>query len=292
MVAPLFAVIGLFVLWSGYWLFARSVAIDTFTDRRAELAERGLALSCGEEAWGGYPFRFEFSCAGPEITAPQGLGLKGSTLLAIAQAYDPRHVILLFDGPSEVAHQGHDEQASHGRMIASFRFLSEGGVEVSAEVLRLAVAGRASADLVQFFLRPAATGGLDLSAVAERVVVSEQGRSPFAFDRAQVTGILDSDHRLAISALSLEAGTVRIQGTGEIALDASRRLSGELTLETNDVPGLVALIEPHLKLGEQERNLAMGVLAMLAATGPVTVAARDGALYVGPAKISELAPLY
>lgn len=292
MVAPVIAFAGIFGLWSAYWLAARSYAIDAFTAHRAELAKQGFVLACAEEAWGGYPFRFEFSCAAPALGAPKGESLKGASLLAVAQAYNPRHVILLFDGPSEIVARGHGEKASHGRLIASFRLLSEGGAEASAELPGLSVEGRGSAELLQFFLRPSPEKGFDISLLGKGISHAGPGRPPLAIDRLQVTGRLAADGRLAISALELHAGDVGISGTGEVALDSLRRPTGRLDLATDNVTGLMALIEPRLHLGEQERGLVLGALSMLAMAGPVTVTAEDGVLRVGPAKVGDLLPLY
>lgn len=292
MMAPVLAFAGLFTLWSAYWLTARSYAIDAFAAERAGLAERGFALACAEEGWGGYPFRFVFSCAMPAISAPKGGGLKGASLLAIAQAYDPRHVIVLFDGPSVAEAKGRQERANHGRLIASFRLLSAGGVEISAELPELSVEKRVSAKLLQFFLRPSPEKGLDLSILGEGISVTEPGEAPLPVDRFEVTGRLSADGHLDIATLALETGDVRVWGGGEAALDPLHRPIGRLTLETSNVAGLIALIEPRLNLGEEERGFALGALAMLAMAGPVTVSAEDGALRVGPAKVGDLVPLY
>jgi hypothetical protein len=64
---PVIAVLVLAVLWSIYWFIAIGVAERTAVAQRQQLASQGLTISCTSEAWGGYPFRFEFRCTSPVI---------------------------------------------------------------------------------------------------------------------------------------------------------------------------------------------------------------------------------
>jgi hypothetical protein len=102
---PLTGMILVSLLWCGYWFIAFSGAKELFEAKRLEFAGRGMAFSCARESWGGFPFRFEFQCGTAKlhfIHGSQTYGVQTSKILAIAQAYNPLHVIVLVDGPTSI----------------------------------------------------------------------------------------------------------------------------------------------------------------------------------------------
>src|SRR5690242_20688488 len=94
MLIPLGAVLLLAIGWSIYWSVAIEKAKAVTLERRASLAQNGITLSCNTESWAGYPFRFEYQCSGFTVTQQGRLAVSGSQLIAVAQAYNPWHVIV------------------------------------------------------------------------------------------------------------------------------------------------------------------------------------------------------
>ena len=102
---PLAGMILLSLVWCGYWFIAFSGAKELIQAKRLEFAGRGMALACARESWGGFPFRFEFQCETATlqfIHDNETYEIQTTKILAIAQAYNPLHVILLVDGPTSI----------------------------------------------------------------------------------------------------------------------------------------------------------------------------------------------
>ncbi len=102
---PLAGMILLSLLWCGYWFIAFSGARELIQAKRLEFTGRGMELTCARETWGGFPFRFEFQCETAKlqfIHDTQTYNVQTTKILAIAQAYNPLHVILLVDGPTSI----------------------------------------------------------------------------------------------------------------------------------------------------------------------------------------------
>ena len=62
---PLAGMILISIVWCGYWFVAFQATQELVAAKRLELAGKGAQLTCAEENWGGFPFRFEFWCTGP-----------------------------------------------------------------------------------------------------------------------------------------------------------------------------------------------------------------------------------
>ncbi|MGL6181216.1 MAG: DUF2125 domain-containing protein, partial [Aestuariivirga sp.] len=123
MLFPLFAVLALGLAWSAYWIIASSLAQTAVAERRTALAERGQRLDCSEERWGGFPFRFAFTCADPVLTADTAGTAQASRLRAVAMAYNPWHLLLLVDGPTRLSRRdGAGLTLNHEGILASLRF--------------------------------------------------------------------------------------------------------------------------------------------------------------------------
>lgn len=136
MLLPLLVVLVLAAAWSVYWLVAASAARNTFDERMAFATERGQRLDCASEDWGGYPFRFEFTCDKPVVT-DKALGvLSSGRLRAVAMAYNPWHVLLLVDGPTIFTPAGRPPLTlDHHTILTSLQFADGASdPEVSVEI--------------------------------------------------------------------------------------------------------------------------------------------------------------
>jgi hypothetical protein len=65
MLLPLILVLVLAMAWSIYWFVAIGWPRTRLQSEREKLAGQGVSLTCTEESWGGFPFRFEFTCSSP-----------------------------------------------------------------------------------------------------------------------------------------------------------------------------------------------------------------------------------
>lgn len=98
--------------WSAFWFYASGQVGEQFDRWRTREAQSGRVYECGKLSVGGYPFRFEVTCenAGVELlsqTANHRFG-KGrlTSILAVAQVYDPKRLIAEFEGPLTITQPG------------------------------------------------------------------------------------------------------------------------------------------------------------------------------------------
>ena len=293
MVAPLAAVILLFVLWSIYWCVANSAMQTYAASERTHLNARGFSLICGSESWGGYPFRFEFTCTNPKINFPGGQTVRSGAFLAVAQAYYPKHVIALVDGPTHVKLPDNSNYAlAHGRAVISIVAQGEGVAQMAAEIPDFNGAGILVASDIQVHTRAAANGGNDIAITVDGAVYNSPGKPPLAIDRAQLLATLSAARSLNVSDLQFNQNGLKLWGKGTLDLDAQNRIAGRITAQTNDLSRLLTVLDPHIDLADRDRATLKAVLGLLGKEAKADLVAQDGEFYIGPIKIGELPPLY
>lgn len=293
MLLPLAAVLLLGLLWTIYWFVASAMAQSRLSEERAALAARGIMLTCGEEGWGGYPFHFEFTCTAPMLTGPDTAMVGSSRLLLAALAYAPWQVVALVDGPSTLrAGSVQQVPANHQRIIAAITFGDGWTPKLSAEIPALSVPDHGSADKVMVHTRPSGDGAMDIAASATNVRIQRPGKPAIAVAEGELIANLSSDRTLRIERVALNQDAVRYWGSGTLALDEQNRPAGKLDTETNDLNGLLALVEPHLQLTEDKKAGLRTMLGLLGNEARAPLIAKDGVLYLGPFRISEIRPLY
>ncbi len=293
MFLPLIIVLILAALWSAYWFIAITFAQSEAARQRQALAQRGLTLACTQESWGGFPFRFEFTCQTPVLTVADRAEAASSRLLLVALAYNPWQVVALLDGPTTVTAAGIlPRKAEHQRVVAAVTLAKDNAVSVSAEVPGIAVEGLAKADTVMVHTRPSENGLADIAVSVAGFNFQPQGRPPLEIDTAAVRATADSALNLKVDSVELQRGSVRYWGSGSVALDAERRISGQLATETNDLNGLLTLLEPHLDMTDDEKANLRAMLGLLGNEAKAPIIAKDGNLLLGPFKIADLLPLY
>ena len=300
---PLAGMLLLSALWCGYWYIAFTGAKAFTKAKRQDLLNQGLRLDCADESWGGFPFRFEFQCKAASLqftNANETHTIQSTKFLAVAQAYDPFHVILLIDGPSAV----NGVKLTHERALVSIIAGSSGDWDISSEAAKVDAAGLLSADQVKLFARKA-NGKLDLAANTQQLIVPMPDSSSLSISAVELVAqtslaVLDQPFRgpiteetLEISALKISKGPVEFAAHGKIFLDSRHRLAGKLSSQTNDIEGLMKIISPIIDMHEPDRAAIKSLLAdPNAKTAKADFTASEGALYWGLFKLADLAPLY
>ncbi|HET7381813.1 MAG TPA: DUF2125 domain-containing protein [Pseudolabrys sp.] len=105
----LFIVLALVAGWTGFWKFASGKALETIEDWRAREAKAGRIYNCGSQTVGGYPFRIEVNCerASALFRSNQPpVELKASSLVVLAQVYQPALLISEYHGPLTIGEPG------------------------------------------------------------------------------------------------------------------------------------------------------------------------------------------
>jgi hypothetical protein len=293
MLLPLAAVLLLAVLWTVYWFVAAGAAKARFTEERTKLAAQGVTLACTEEDWGGYPFHFEFACNSPVLRLENRLEVKSAELLLTALAYAPWQIVALLNGPSTfIPHGVPPTTTHHQRAIAAVTFDHDWKPKLSAEIPALSIPGRGTAEKVMLHTRPSAGGGTDVAISAREVNYEPPGRPALVIGMGEFLASLSPERTLKVERITLEQDAVRYWGSGSLGLDEAHRPSGKLDTQTNDLDGLLKLLEPHLDLTEEQKSGLRAMLGLLGNEAKAPLIAQEGALYLGPFKIADLPPLY
>lgn len=301
---PLTGMILLSLVWCGYWFVAFSGARELIEAKRLEFAGQGVEFTCARESWGGFPFRFEFQCETAKlqfIHDAQTYNVQTTKILAIAQAYNPFHVILLVDGPTSID----QTTVIHDRALISVTVSLNQDWDASLEAASVNAQGLFTAGQLKLFARKI-NGRLDLAADTKDLMVNQPDNPPIIVSSAELVGQTSAapltQRRLAgqsleISSLKISQGPVNFSATGTVSIDPQNRLAGKLSSQTNDLDGVMKFIKPILALNEQD-SATIKNLATLAGSDPATnttkadFSAKDGALYWGLIKLADITPLY
>ncbi|WP_170984221.1 DUF2125 domain-containing protein [Rhodoligotrophos defluvii] len=264
---PLIGVLVLFALWSGYWWYVSQMSRNGFERWVHEVVQRGMTVSCGEQQWGGYPFRVEMSCAPLQLSWTNSAGAGSidlGRLESVFQVYNPRHVLAAASAPASYRIGASGGGAPNALVSATFApataslVLANGGFARSDLVVRELVAdfggaegfgaqGRArSLELHSRFVQRDETAPmiLEIAGTAEDIslagpAVTYATGIPIALDamtlRAEMDGAFTAavDPSTALRAFVASGGKVRITQLngrqGKVTIDAT----GELTFDSD-----------------------------------------------------------
>jgi hypothetical protein len=297
---PLGGMLLLSVIWSGYWYVATSKIKQQLAEQRQILKIRNVSLDCGKETWGGFPFRFEFTCEATTLRYLDAI-VESKKLRAVAQAYNPFHILLLIDGPSTVSQRGKPPiTATHRDALISIIYDTKGNWDVSSELADTNVQNLFSGTSLKFFARYR-DGKIDLAGNADGLAVQTPNNVQGKIDHAEFlarSDALPSDNpSIAIQAIKITSGSAALNAQGNIGMNAAHQLTGKLTVQTDNIDALLKLVAPLVAMKEQDLA-AVKSLLMMQGNNPASplqkaeFTAKDGGLYWGLLKISDLKPVY
>lgn len=278
---------------AGFWGFASwSIGreLDAWLDREASL---GRTWTCPDRAIAGFPFRLEVSCGTPTFTgAAEGRAISGSIgrVLAVAQIYNPSHVIVEAAGPLTVRAQNGDALdldftlARASIMGKPGAGLDRFSMELTQPRLKVAAASlppiSIGASMADFHIRrtpdrPTADGAFDVASLVQTASVPLLDQWLGGADTTEASLLATITRaeplsgrglpvelerwrteggRLQLSQFSLIRGTKRVDAAGTLNIDEAHRLQGRLDLT---VAGLDEVLQ---SFGLSPRNAAIGGL--------------------------------
>ncbi len=312
----------------GFWFWmsrSAGTALDAWIAREASL---GRVWTCADRSTGGFPFRLEIVCKGASFVREGGdaVVVRGTLdrILVVTQVYQPDLVLVEFDGPLRL--EGRDKSdvltVAWDSLRASLRGRPGAPVRMSFEgkklVLNLAGArgtiGDSVMESVEVHMRrnperfeteraydiSAKAAGI-VSAVLDQVTGSSGAASfetamvltraePFAGQGFAVEAERwrNEGGKLTVSTLQFAKGDRRIQASGDLGLDASRRVEGRLDVALTGFAELVKALSPNPQIG-----MLLGIRPG-AQNAPVKLPLRAdrGMLSLGPIVLFPLPPLY
>lgn len=259
--APFVAVALVIVAWSVAWFLIRDRVAVELDEALGVEAAIGRGWTCADRSIAGFPFRIEISCATLRLRSEDGLALDLGPARAVAQIYQPRHVIVTLSGPLLVDTPDGAVSADWTRMEASIRNLGRGteqlaivaeGPRATIDAAALPASVEAAAERVSLYARPSpgttrADGALDLVVQAQVVTApaldAALGAASPADIEAQLraTGLgaalaARSDPRAAVEAWRAAGGRIDVELFSVMTPTAALSVAGELGLDASNRP--------------------------------------------------------
>jgi hypothetical protein len=271
--APFVLLALLALAWTAGWFWLRGRAESEIEGWLHREAQAGRQWTCADRSLTGYPFRFELRCTSLSF-ARSDVRFTVGPVVAVAQVYQPRHVILEATGPFRVQQDGLSADVTWGQLEASLHATGDGFQRASLVVDRLkgAVTGvdpspiDFSADHLELHARPtpgrfAGDGAVDLSARVMRAAVPVLdpvlgGSEPagIALDATVTRAAGFRTRTLAqelerwraaggtveLASLAAEKGSRRLRAQGVLSLDEQHRPAGQLDVRTAGLEQVIA----------------------------------------------------
>ena len=314
--------------WTGAWFYASARAEQEIDTWIAAEATKGRVWACANRTLGGFPFRFELMCDQPSVTFA-GAGQWSWTAArahAVAQVWNPQHIIAEFQGPARLA------EATTGRQIeANWTLLQVSGVgskgqldrvSVSSNDYTLAESGTVvfAAKHAEFHARhhPGDTGNtLDVAmgvkgasglATGMPAGAPVDGELQVMVSQVPEFRTMPVEQRLAlwqaaggrvnIEVAKLSAGGGSMSANGEIGLDPQRRPDGMLNLSLVNAPALINALTTAGLMPAMAANIAPLLTVAGLPTADGTNASsfpfvfRGGRVALGLLPLGKIGPLF
>lgn len=290
MALPLLAVLALLVLWTIYWFIASHIVKSNVDDERAKLANEGKTLTCSHETWGGYPFRFEVICDQPRLDLGNGVAVQSLKLQALAQAYDPGHVIALLDGPTILTIP---EQPAitiqHDQVIGSYVASPTKGDIATVEFRNVVAKPIGKLDAAVASARKRSDDLQDFALNVTGLTITTGSDQTLAVDSLAADATLTDQTTLTLSSSEATLGTLKATAQGSIMRDATNRPAGTLAIALSDPAQAAMIAAKSLKLTPEQQSAITAALTLMG--GKANLVAKDGQLSLGPFPITQLPPL-
>ncbi len=299
--APLASVLVLFGLWSAYWLWASRAAQERVVSVRAELERQGLALTCGSESLGGYPFRLTFTCNRVNATGADGSRASAERIEALAQAWDPGHIIFLVDGPLSLKRpDGALWKITHVPAVASLVIRRrDTRAALVAEHLVIDAPTGATFTAKRFDLHmhmpaesPASKAivpsSADVAIEADTVDLAAPGLRPVRVDALETEATLSrlplvppwpadlrdaasaaaaAGSELTINRFTASADAVDVSASGKLEITPEGLPSGRISMQFNDIRLLFSRLAAHGVIAPKAAEAASGLVVLLTTAG-------------------------
>lgn len=294
------------IAWCAYWFIASGFVRETFESERTKLVQRNITLDCKGLDWGGFPFRFERDCISPKLTIA-GDEAQAQRLLLVMQAYMPNRAVALLDGPI-ITNKG--LTIEHERAMASARFWSERSWQASLELPKLKASPYGNADFLLLSARDTGIETLDIAIDARAADVLLGPGLLLKVDSAALTATLPrqairrdilhalagSGRKIGITSLQLVKGELVMTAKGEIGIGPAGDVNGHLVTTASRLDLLMSELKQNFGLADKDAQAITTMIGLLqpGKTRDVTLdlIAKDGKLYWGPVKLTDLPPVF
>ncbi len=280
----LFIVFALIAGWTGFWKFAAGKAQETIDGWRARESKSGRIYNCASQSVGGFPFRIEVNCddASALFRSNQPpLELKTSSLVVLAQVYQPGLLISEFHGPLSIGEPGKAPDFIVDWKLAQSSVRGTPAAPIRASLVldkptvdrvksserqsllrarhielhgRIAEGSAASKPVIEIALQldqasastlhPAAEQPIDANIVAVLRGLNDFSPKPWS---ARFREIQAAGGRIDITQARVQQGEILAVGGGSLSLNGNGRLEGQLRVTMAGLDQFLA------EIGAQQR---------------------------------------
>jgi hypothetical protein len=314
--APLLLVLGMALLWSGYWYATLGRAKTGFSRFEADLTARGGALSCNGERWGGFPFRISLTCGRLALRLSQeGPSFETEDVEALAKAYALRDVVATARGPSRLSFAGRPAFViDHAPLSASFRLEADGQAQAQLSVTDTALSLTHGAVLARGKgLRLTAENKgqqtVDFEVASDGLTVAPAAGTELTVDSLRIRGSIDnlppgfaafpgdlltaaavSGARMSIESLHVVVAQSTISGSGSVTLGIDGYPEGKIAMRVGDLRRFLAGLEDR-GIAVNAGAFMLGLLLGRNQEASIALIFRQGSVYWGPFKLFEHGPI-
>jgi hypothetical protein len=260
--------------WSGFWYFSAGKAQASLDEWRVREANAGRVYRCGEESFGGFPFRIEMHCRNPQVEdRGTQLTLRSNDLMAVAQVWDPTLLVSEISGPLTVAPFGGEPTMTMKWTLAqaSLRGLPVSSQRVSFVVDKPGLTSSdastlAAADHLEFHARRAADStaenpALDIALDFTHFISPPMGSYAAVSTDAHIVGVLRgigdftprpvaaklrelqaANGRLELTNARFQQGDLIATAVGAVSLTPRGTLNGEVNVTVNNFGKLLQVL--------------------------------------------------
>ena len=280
----LFIVLALIAGWTGFWKFAAGKAQETIDGWRARESKSGRIYNCASQSVGGFPFRIEVNCddASALFRSNQPpLELKTSSLVVMAQVYQPGLLISEFHGPLSIGEPGKSPDFIVDWKLAQSSVRGTPAAPIRASLVldkptvdrvkssdrqsllrarhielhgRIAEGSAASKPVIEIVLQldqasastlhPAAEQPIDANIIAVLRGLNDFSPKPWS---ARFREIQAAGGRIDITQARVQQGEILAVGGGSLSLNGNGRLEGQLRVTMAGLDQFLA------EIGAQQR---------------------------------------
>ncbi|MEQ9640096.1 MAG: DUF2125 domain-containing protein [Alphaproteobacteria bacterium] len=327
----LLGVLGLGIAgYVGYWFFAADQVRGGIDAWAAEHRARGLEIAYGEPQISGFPWRLIVEIDDPSIAMPLHPAQprwSAPRIAAVAQPWNFRQVLIDLAGAHDIGFTQRGTRREMSLAVPEGRAgyvadpagqMQRLSIDLTQPTLEEPATGlKAQAARVQLHLRPGQSPDVNLELASSAEQLSAQGLGPMPFGQvidklaleSKLRGVIDGpspDAALAawrdaggtvdIDRLLLLWGDLQLETSGTLALDEALRPLGALTARMTGQNAVIDLAVAKGQMSTGAGSAAKAALGVLAAAGggvlSVPVRMQDGALFIGPAKVARLSPVF
>jgi hypothetical protein len=314
---PFVVAIAVFVLWSGYWLFAAGIMKQKAEDKIAGWQGSGYIIDSKPLKVSGFPYRFVLTLEQLNITLPEAQANEQvfiETALIHAMAWKPTHLIIEFPPASSIL-IGSQKELSYNaeKTRASMVFKNGQLLRFSTEIIAPKITDSSNKALYQAsridtHFRPGSTNDsrkvfatisqplwpqMPLQPISEIKLNTEISAWSALQGKQKLGNFRAADGSLLVDQFSLISDQSSVSFSGTLQIDQRCFLSGKVKTRFVQPAKVLSKLDKSSLSGDVVSTItAIGLLIGGVEETEMSFTLRKGGVYTGPFKIAKAPRLF